>query len=77
MFFHNRDNLKRNKHEYKKHVAVLRKNRKNRLVDKFGNKFNISFVLIKVFPNLKNSNQIEKKNLFSSLYEYFSTNDTL
>lgn len=48
----------------KKDVAVLRKNRKNRLVDKFGNKFNISFVPIKVFPNLKNSNRIEKKKFF-------------
>lgn len=50
----------------KKDVAVLRKNRKNRLVDKFGNKFNISFVPIKVFPNFKNSNRIEKKILFSA-----------
>lgn len=61
----------------KKDVAVLRKNRKNRLVDKFGNKFNISFVPIKVFPILKNSNRIEKKKSFFRIYQYFTENDTL
>lgn len=80
LFFHNRDYLKRNEEinmDIKKDVEVLRKNRKNRLVDKFGNKFNLSFVLIKVFLNLKNCNRIGKKILFFPLYQYFTANDTL